>query len=246
MGKEKFEKMAVRHQLMGIDSELKDLYIKIGEKYYQKYADNFPEDELCRQVNQLLEEKEALIINANAGDADTDENTADKDSLKESEDVAADDNKQEYPVNEATAKLKLVDVLPISDTGTSDERLAKSDNNSDISEKRISPEYGKITGSTNSFSRVCESYPDEEITAQPKKTEDCHDGETLLMTTEEPSISVCPQCGAPVDKNDKFCQECGANLMVTREPPKKYCPWCGNEVGEGNKFCMNCGRMISR
>lgn len=55
------------------------------------------------------------------------------------------------------------------------------------------------------------------------------------------SLIKCPSCGAENDKNNKFCDECGASLKI-KTP--KLCPNCGQEVGEGKKFCGECGTKL--
>lgn len=47
---------------------------------------------------------------------------------------------------------------------------------------------------------------------------------------------LCPGCGKPVAKDAKFCGECGYKLI-------KSCPNCGKEVGSG-KFCPDCGTAL--
>ncbi len=44
----------------------------------------------------------------------------------------------------------------------------------------------------------------------------------------------CKQCGCEVDKNLKFCPECGNKLGV-------FCKKCGAKIIEGKKFCPECG-----
>jgi hypothetical protein len=46
----------------------------------------------------------------------------------------------------------------------------------------------------------------------------------------------CPECHAPLDKNAKFCPECGAKLQ--RE---SFCSECGAKIPPGAKFCPECG-----
>lgn len=48
---------------------------------------------------------------------------------------------------------------------------------------------------------------------------------------------VCPKCQNPVDKNDRFCGQCGAKLKPT-------CPKCNIEYSQGTKFCGQCGTKL--
>jgi len=49
----------------------------------------------------------------------------------------------------------------------------------------------------------------------------------------------CPNCGAVVRPEDKFCWNCGAKLVWTYR-----CPNCGAEVSTEDKFCRNCGYKL--
>ena len=53
----------------------------------------------------------------------------------------------------------------------------------------------------------------------------------------------CKSCGADMDKNAKFCPECGAKNMPAQSG-KKFCPECGKEVAVNAKFCPDCGSKI--
>lgn len=50
--------------------------------------------------------------------------------------------------------------------------------------------------------------------------------------------NVCISCGASVDKDAKFCDNCGA-------PMKKICPKCGTDNSATAKFCDNCGAPLN-
>ena len=49
-----------------------------------------------------------------------------------------------------------------------------------------------------------------------------------------PNGTVCPKCGAILKDGAKFCSECGTSL-------KKVCSKCGAELAPGAKFCPECG-----
>lgn len=53
-----------------------------------------------------------------------------------------------------------------------------------------------------------------------------------------PAGAVCPQCGAQIFANARFCSACGAKLQTV-------CPGCGAPVKPGSKFCSECGRALS-
>ncbi len=78
-----------------------------------------------------------------------------------------------------------------------------------------------------------------------KKAEERID-EEKKMAEEAASYSdlTCPQCGAPLKINAKFCEKCGVRLedIIAK---KVFCPNCGRECGAADKFCDNCGMKLS-
>lgn len=64
----------------------------------------------------------------------------------------------------------------------------------------------------------------------------------------------CPNCGASVEKGQKFCAKCGANVESvscatpvpdsSAEKSDKVCPSCGAVAAESQKFCEACGAKI--
>ena len=49
----------------------------------------------------------------------------------------------------------------------------------------------------------------------------------------------CPNCEAPLQKNARFCPECGTNLQA-----KTTCAKCGAKLSPGDKFCSECGQKV--
>jgi hypothetical protein len=49
----------------------------------------------------------------------------------------------------------------------------------------------------------------------------------------------CPKCGCALEKNSKFCPECGEKLNSA-----KHCPECGEKLNPNAKFCMSCGKKL--
>ena len=60
---------------------------------------------------------------------------------------------------------------------------------------------------------------------------------TSAALNVSPDAIICPACGTPNEKGEKFCSECGGKLQVT-------CPSCGGAVAIGKKFCPECGTQI--
>ncbi|AGB04348.1 putative amidophosphoribosyltransferase [Aciduliprofundum sp. MAR08-339] len=61
------------------------------------------------------------------------------------------------------------------------------------------------------------------IKEEPKKSEELH----------------CPNCGAIVQPEDRYCWNCGAKLVFIYT-----CPNCGAEVSSEDKFCRQCGYRL--
>ena len=50
----------------------------------------------------------------------------------------------------------------------------------------------------------------------------------------------CPNCGAQIADDSRFCSECGKEITQAN-----VCPHCGASVGEGDAFCQNCGKSLN-
>jgi membrane protease subunit (stomatin/prohibitin family) len=75
----------------------------------------------------------------------------------------------------------------------------------------------------------------EEIWAHSKVAED----DRAMLKDENWRAGVratCPNCNAPLEKNVKFCPECGAAIKA-----EKFCVNCGAKLAAGAKFCAECG-----
>ena len=54
----------------------------------------------------------------------------------------------------------------------------------------------------------------------------------------ETSRQLCPNCGAEISPDAKFCGHCGADTGL-------FCPNCGDKLEPGVKFCGGCGAALS-
>lgn len=52
-------------------------------------------------------------------------------------------------------------------------------------------------------------------------------------------MKQCPNCGARIDDDSRFCAECGKEITQAN-----VCPHCGASIGEGDAFCGSCGKKI--
>lgn len=50
----------------------------------------------------------------------------------------------------------------------------------------------------------------------------------------------CPNCGAQIADDSRFCSECGKEIVQDN-----VCPHCGAIVGESDAFCQNCGKSLN-
>lgn len=55
---------------------------------------------------------------------------------------------------------------------------------------------------------------------------------------EEAVGNTCPQCGASLASDDKFCAQCGYQMRVV-------CPDCGTTNDASDHFCSQCGKRLS-
>ena len=58
-------------------------------------------------------------------------------------------------------------------------------------------------------------------------------------TAQVENAVICPICGSPVEKDSKFCSNCGAKFEVGLK-----CPKCGSPFEKGDEFCTNCGNKL--
>lgn len=56
----------------------------------------------------------------------------------------------------------------------------------------------------------------------------------------------CSSCEAIIDKDSKFCNQCGAKGAAKSEVKEKvkFCSECGAKLQEGVKFCSECGTKV--
>lgn len=50
----------------------------------------------------------------------------------------------------------------------------------------------------------------------------------------------CPNCGAQIADDSRFCTECGKECTQGN-----ICPHCGVSVNDSDSFCQNCGKSLS-
>lgn len=57
---------------------------------------------------------------------------------------------------------------------------------------------------------------------------------------QEPEKFKCAKCGADLDANSRFCNQCGAPVEQ-QEVSTITCPVCGAKLSADSKFCNSCG-----
>lgn len=53
-------------------------------------------------------------------------------------------------------------------------------------------------------------------------------------------MKTCPDCGAELKSDAKFCKKCGCNLIESQDS-ERQCPKCNAPVPHNKKFCSACG-----
>lgn len=51
----------------------------------------------------------------------------------------------------------------------------------------------------------------------------------------------CSNCGAKIEENSKFCQQCGNKIEIKKS---YFCTQCGERITVGAKYCAICGAKI--
>lgn len=64
---------------------------------------------------------------------------------------------------------------------------------------------------------------------------------SIVGHVESNDFIECPNCKAKVNKDAKFCPECGTKIKINKTT---FCSECGNPITPGTKFCPNCGHKI--
>ena len=57
--------------------------------------------------------------------------------------------------------------------------------------------------------------------------------------------TLCPECGAPLVEESKFCMKCGRPVDI-QEPVETeiFCYNCGQKIPKESKFCLHCGTTV--
>jgi len=72
--------------------------------------------------------------------------------------------------------------------------------------------------------------------------------ESEAKILELKDITICPECGAELDKETQFCGKCGAKIERPEKPEPEEepvdgtkCKECGEIIPSGSDFCPSCG-----
>jgi membrane protease subunit (stomatin/prohibitin family) len=94
--------------------------------------------------------------------------------------------------------------------------------------KECAPDLGVEMSAAQASRSVEEVWAHSQMAEEDKKLAEGNWRETIKAS--------CPNCGAPMATNAKFCPECGTELKS-----KKHCTQCGADLQPGAKFCADCG-----
>jgi membrane protease subunit (stomatin/prohibitin family) len=59
--------------------------------------------------------------------------------------------------------------------------------------------------------------------------------------TDQPAGITCPGCRQPIQKEAKFCPQCGRQLLIFQK-----CNGCGENLPPDAGFCLRCGRPVEQ
>jgi membrane protease subunit (stomatin/prohibitin family) len=97
--------------------------------------------------------------------------------------------------------------------------------------KDCAPDLGVEMSAAQASHSVEEIWAHAQMAEEDKKLSDENWKEVIRAS--------CPKCGASLEKNSKFCPECGEKLVAS-----KHCPECGEKLKPNAKFCINCGTKL--
>jgi membrane protease subunit (stomatin/prohibitin family) len=94
--------------------------------------------------------------------------------------------------------------------------------------KNCAPDLGVEMSAAQSSRSVEEVWRHAAMAEEDKKLATEYWRETI--------VASCPNCGASLERNVKFCPECGQRLLQ-----EKFCSECGEKMSANAKFCPSCG-----
>lgn len=68
---------------------------------------------------------------------------------------------------------------------------------------------------------------------------------TARITEVTAEVVTCPKCGAPNERDARFCVKCGTELVIPEKTEVIVCPECGVANVPGAKFCSQCGADLA-
>lgn len=111
----------------------------------------------------------------------------------------------------------------------------------DLEETRPLPQVSNHSSDQGKWIKRYNAGVQENVAAERAQSENT---QAEPQESLEPVSELCPQCGALLRGDAKFCDKCGARL-ITEEPQSKaqsvICQNCGRELAADARFCDGCG-----
>lgn len=101
----------------------------------------------------------------------------------------------------------------------------------------IAPAVGRMAG------QVMQPLANPSVSPTPQKDQFSMGTVKKREPAQEPQKIKCAKCGADLDANSRFCNQCGTPVEQ-KEVSTISCPVCGAILSADSKFCNSCGTKL--